>query len=101
VDPAQFKRVCVLVGIDIAVETAEEIATSMAAELIAVFLLHLSESTDDRFTFHPALTLAASLRRIPFAVERQCSAGIRVNPWPASAFRIDKIPFFKSKQKML
>ncbi|HTY63817.1 MAG TPA: XdhC/CoxI family protein [Acidobacteriota bacterium] len=36
VDPAQFKRVCVPVGIDIAAETAEEIAASMAAELIAV-----------------------------------------------------------------
>ena len=35
-DPAQFKRVCVPVGIDIGAETAEEIAASMAAELIAV-----------------------------------------------------------------
>lgn len=34
--PAQFKRVCVPVGIDIGAETAEEIAASMAAELIAV-----------------------------------------------------------------
>jgi xanthine dehydrogenase accessory factor len=36
VDPAQFKRVCVPVGIDVGAETAEEIAASMAAELIAV-----------------------------------------------------------------
>ena len=36
VDPAKFKRVCVPVGIDIGAETAEEIAASMAAELIAV-----------------------------------------------------------------
>jgi len=36
VDPAEFKRVCVPVGIDIGAETAEEIAASMAAELIAV-----------------------------------------------------------------
>ena len=36
VDPAQFKRVCVPVGIDIGAETAEEIAASMAAELIAI-----------------------------------------------------------------
>ena len=35
-DPAHFKRVCVPAGIDIAAETAEEIAASMAAELIAV-----------------------------------------------------------------
>jgi xanthine dehydrogenase accessory factor len=35
-DPAQFQRVCVPVGIDIGAETAEEIAASMAAELIAV-----------------------------------------------------------------
>ena len=35
-DPAQFRRVCVPVGIDIGAETAEEIAASMAAELIAV-----------------------------------------------------------------
>ena len=35
-DPAKFKRVCVPVGIDIGAETAEEIAASMAAELIAV-----------------------------------------------------------------
>jgi xanthine dehydrogenase accessory factor len=35
-DPAEFKRVCVPVGIDIGAETAEEIAASMAAELIAV-----------------------------------------------------------------
>jgi xanthine dehydrogenase accessory factor len=35
IDPAQFKRVCVPVGIDIGAETAEEIAASMAAELIA------------------------------------------------------------------
>jgi xanthine dehydrogenase accessory factor len=35
-DPAQFKRVCVPVGIDIGAETAEEIAVSLAAELIAV-----------------------------------------------------------------
>ncbi len=35
-DPAAFKRVCVPVGIDIGAETAEEIAASMAAELIAV-----------------------------------------------------------------
>jgi xanthine dehydrogenase accessory factor len=34
-NPAQFKRVCVPVGIDIGAETAEEIAVSMAAELIA------------------------------------------------------------------
>ena len=36
IDPAQFERVCVPVGIDIGAETAEEIAASMAAELIAV-----------------------------------------------------------------
>ncbi len=36
IDPEQFKRVCVPVGIDIGAETAEEIAVSMAAELIAV-----------------------------------------------------------------
>jgi len=36
VDPAEFRRVCVPVGIDIGAETAEEIAASMAAELIAV-----------------------------------------------------------------
>jgi xanthine dehydrogenase accessory factor len=36
IDPAKFKRVCVPVGIDIGAETAEEIAASMAAELIAV-----------------------------------------------------------------
>jgi xanthine dehydrogenase accessory factor len=36
VDPAQFKRVCVPAGIDIGSETAEEIAASIAAELIAV-----------------------------------------------------------------
>lgn len=36
VDPAQFVRVCVPVGLDIGAETAEEIAASMAAELIAV-----------------------------------------------------------------
>jgi xanthine/CO dehydrogenase XdhC/CoxF family maturation factor len=36
VDPAQFKRVCVPAGIDIGAETAEEIAASIAAELIAV-----------------------------------------------------------------
>lgn len=35
-DPESFKRVCVPVGIDIGAETAEEIAASMAAELIAV-----------------------------------------------------------------
>jgi xanthine dehydrogenase accessory factor len=35
-DPEIFKRVCVPVGIDIGAETAEEIAASMAAELIAV-----------------------------------------------------------------
>jgi xanthine dehydrogenase accessory factor len=35
-DPATFKRVCVPAGIDIGAETAEEIAASMAAELIAV-----------------------------------------------------------------
>jgi xanthine dehydrogenase accessory factor len=35
-DPAKFKRVCVPAGIDIGAETAEEIAASMAAELIAV-----------------------------------------------------------------
>jgi xanthine dehydrogenase accessory factor len=35
-DPNQFRRVCVPVGIDIGAETAEEIAVSMAAELIAV-----------------------------------------------------------------
>ena len=36
IDPERFKRVCVPVGIDIGAETAEEIAASMAAELIAV-----------------------------------------------------------------
>ena len=36
VDPAQFKRVCMPAGIDIGVETAEEIAASITAELIAV-----------------------------------------------------------------
>jgi xanthine dehydrogenase accessory factor len=36
VDPTEFKRVCVPVGIDIGAETAEEIAVSMAAELVAV-----------------------------------------------------------------
>jgi xanthine dehydrogenase accessory factor len=36
VNPAQFKRVCVPAGIDIGAETAEEIAASIAAELIAV-----------------------------------------------------------------
>jgi xanthine dehydrogenase accessory factor len=36
VDPAQFKRVCVPAGIDIGSETAEEIAASIAAEMIAV-----------------------------------------------------------------
>ena len=35
-DPAKLRRVCVPVGIDIGAETAEEIAVSMAAELIAV-----------------------------------------------------------------
>ena len=35
-DPAQFKRVCVPAGIDIGAETAEEIAASLAAEVIAV-----------------------------------------------------------------
>ncbi len=35
-DPAQFKRVCVPVGLDIGAETAEEIAASVAAELIVV-----------------------------------------------------------------
>jgi len=35
-DPEQFKRVCVPVGIDVGAETAEEIAASMAVELIAV-----------------------------------------------------------------
>jgi len=35
-DPAQFRRVCVPVGLDVGAETAEEIAASMAAELIAV-----------------------------------------------------------------
>ncbi len=36
IDPANFKRVFVPVGIDIGAETAEEIAVSMAAELIAI-----------------------------------------------------------------
>jgi xanthine dehydrogenase accessory factor len=36
VDPAQFKRVCIPAGLDIGSETAEEIAASIAAELIAV-----------------------------------------------------------------
>ncbi len=36
IDPEQFKRVCVPAGIDIGSETAEEIAASIAAELIAV-----------------------------------------------------------------
>jgi xanthine dehydrogenase accessory factor len=36
VNPAQFKRVCVPAGIDIGSETAEEIAASIAAELIVV-----------------------------------------------------------------
>lgn len=36
IDPEQFKRVCVPVGLDIGAETAEEIAASMAVELIAV-----------------------------------------------------------------
>ncbi|MBN1568673.1 MAG: XdhC family protein [Acidobacteria bacterium] len=36
VSPDQFKRICVPVGFDIGAETAEEIAASMAAELIAV-----------------------------------------------------------------
>jgi xanthine dehydrogenase accessory factor len=36
VDPATFKRVCVPAGLDVGAETAEEIAASMAAELIAV-----------------------------------------------------------------
>ncbi len=36
VNPAQFKRVCVPAGIDIGAETAEEIAASIAAELITV-----------------------------------------------------------------
>jgi len=35
-DPAQFKRVCVPAGLDIGAETAEEIAASVAAEVIAV-----------------------------------------------------------------
>jgi xanthine dehydrogenase accessory factor len=35
-DPAQFLRVCVPAGIDIGAETAEEIAASLAAEVIAV-----------------------------------------------------------------
>jgi len=35
-DPARFKRVCVPAGIDIGSETAEEIAASIAAELIAI-----------------------------------------------------------------
>ena len=35
-EPAQFKRVCVPAGIDIGAETAEEIAASLAAEVIAV-----------------------------------------------------------------
>jgi xanthine dehydrogenase accessory factor len=35
-DPAQFKRVCVPAGIDIGSETAEEIAASIAAELVAI-----------------------------------------------------------------
>jgi xanthine dehydrogenase accessory factor len=36
VDPAQFKRVCIPAGIDIGSETAEEIAASIAAELVIV-----------------------------------------------------------------
>lgn len=36
VDPEKFKRVCVPMGIDIGSETAEEIAVSLVAELIAV-----------------------------------------------------------------
>jgi xanthine dehydrogenase accessory factor len=36
IDPANFKRVFVPVGIDIAAETAEEIAVSLVAELIAI-----------------------------------------------------------------
>jgi len=36
IDPASFKRVFVPVGIDIAAETAEEIAVSLVAELIAI-----------------------------------------------------------------
>ena len=36
IDPAQFKRVFVPAGIDIGSETAEEIAASIAAELVAV-----------------------------------------------------------------
>jgi xanthine dehydrogenase accessory factor len=36
IDPANFKRVFVPVGIDIAAETAEEIAISLVAELIAI-----------------------------------------------------------------
>jgi xanthine dehydrogenase accessory factor len=35
-DPDQFKRVCIPAGIDVGSETAEEIAASIAAELIAV-----------------------------------------------------------------
>jgi xanthine dehydrogenase accessory factor len=35
-EPADFKRVFVPVGIDIGSETAEEIAVSLVAELIAV-----------------------------------------------------------------
>jgi xanthine dehydrogenase accessory factor len=36
VDPARFERVCVPAGLDIGSETAEEIAASIAAELVAV-----------------------------------------------------------------
>jgi xanthine dehydrogenase accessory factor len=36
IDPVNFQRVFVPVGIDIAAETAEEIAVSLVAELIAI-----------------------------------------------------------------